>query len=580
MSPATVADYSEDGRRLVTVAADYRVVKLWDPDDGRALATLRGLTRAATRVDCGRDGSRVAAAGIETVGGHLGREIRVWDTVTGQTIAEFHPSVGPTHLIHGAVALSPDGGRLAFDDYTGSPPSEGSGHRAALLRVCALPGGRELVRLPLDDVLVLNIAFSPDGRTIAVSGAGAELGDGVVIWITASGSVHRLSGAWSTVLQLAFSPDGRRLADVDREKLRLWDARSEQELLTLQIDARQSYDVGFNPTLALSPDGRLVASTNWDGSISVWDGSPDRPAPDELASQARAHRFAWHLREADLAVEDGDASTVASHLDRLREIEPPDAAGRAGRAHLAMRSGDWRSAADDYAAWLDSGELDPGHAWLGGARALLMVGDREGYRRLCTSLLARRAQDPGRIQDPLAARALTLAPGGASDADQLIGIAERGLADWQGNPWAELTLGLAHYRAGHWEQALACARKSMERDPARAWTCWPLLAMASDRLGHHEAARRWLEQAAAHLDRAARQRAAGTSAPLFEDDWPDFQIPYAEARDVSEGQGESRAPERKAGEVGRSDDPPLRERRRSMDRAPAPPKISESRPAI
>jgi WD40 repeat protein len=340
LTPATLADYSDDGRRLATVSADRRVVKLWDPDAGRELAALGGLTHLAVAVDCGRDGSRVAATGMNGAAPRLSREIRVWDTSTGQTLAEFHPSAGPDRFIHGVVALSPSGDRVAYDDYTRDPAAGAPERPHAVVRVCALPGGRELLRLPVADATVFSITFSPDVRMIAAADLGYSHGGGVMIWHTETGSARRQVSAKSPVQQLAFSPDGRRLAGVDREKLQIWDVRLAQELLSLRIAARRSYDGGFNPTLAWSSDGSLLASSNWDGSVSLWDGKADPSSPADRWREARSREFAWHLREADAAFGDKDRAAADFHLGRLRGADPPDESARRDHDRLRAKLGE------------------------------------------------------------------------------------------------------------------------------------------------------------------------------------------------------------------------------------------------
>lgn len=82
--------------------------------------------------------------------------------------------------------------------------------------------------------------------------------------------------------QLAFSPDGARLAAIDREEVKLWDVESGQELLLLRGAPQRSADNGFNPRLVWSADGRRLASSNWDASISVWNGDERQVFPAAL----------------------------------------------------------------------------------------------------------------------------------------------------------------------------------------------------------------------------------------------------------------------------------------------------------
>ena len=51
----------------------------------------------------------------------------------------------------------------------------------------------------------------------------------------------------------------------------LWDVRTGREALRLRGAPFRSSDPGFNPQVAWSPDGRRLAASNFDFSLSVWN---------------------------------------------------------------------------------------------------------------------------------------------------------------------------------------------------------------------------------------------------------------------------------------------------------------------
>ncbi len=324
LSPATLADFADDGSRVATVADDRRLIKLWDSATGRELTTLRGLEEPAIFVDCGVDGRRVAALGTKPGRDNpVRRVVRVWEAASGRTLASFVAARYPVPYTHGAVAIDPRGDRVAFDDYEGGTPDRPP---LAVIRVCKLPGGREVLKLDHLRQRIISLKFDRDGRRLAAS----DIDGSFSVWDTTTGALLlrvQPHDDWS-IFHFAFSPDGRRLAGVDREKVRVWDLHTGEELLALRIADRRPFDGGSNPTLAWSPDGLRLASTNWDGSVSVWDGSQPPTNPADRIEAARSRVFAWHLRESGRAIADGRPGVADFHLDRLQTLEPPDAASR------------------------------------------------------------------------------------------------------------------------------------------------------------------------------------------------------------------------------------------------------------
>jgi WD40 repeat protein/tetratricopeptide (TPR) repeat protein len=531
LTPAVVAEYSADARRLVTAGSDRTLVKIWDTATSRELTTLRGLSNRATYLACSHDGARVAAAGLKAVQDRRFRDIKVWDTATGQVLFAFTPSRGPTRFTHGRVALSRDGERVAFDDYEDGDivPATGlpAGHPVLKLRVCEVSSGRELLHLRLGPSVLFCLAFSPDGNVVT---AGDQDGN-LRAWDVSSGTGLYETKLPPQVFRLAFSPDGRRLAGVDREQVRVWDARDGREILILRSAPPRSLDGGFNPTVVWSPDGRQLASLNWDRTVSIFDGSERFSAPADRWSQANRRVFAWHLSEAESAVAGGQVDAAAFHLGKMREQDPPDITSLRRRAHLFLRLGQRDRARDDFARWRASGEPDEGSSGLSYARLLLISGDHQGYHQLCTRMLTDLEEDPRRAMAWNAARAFGLAPCPAAEAARLIHLVEQQFPDQHRWPQDLYALALIRYRAGQWKPAHAALQESMNKDPELAWRCRPLMAMIQHRLGQTSEARTNLIRATQWLSQHQDQHERSTSS-LFDEEWFDYQWLCKEAGSV------------------------------------------------
>jgi WD40 repeat protein len=78
------------------------------------------------------------------------------------------------------------------------------------------------------------------------------------------------SGSNGGVNGVAFSPDGKLLASADADgTIGLWDPVTGQPIRTIQDDT-SGPDIGMI-AVAFSPDSKLLASADADGTIGLWD---------------------------------------------------------------------------------------------------------------------------------------------------------------------------------------------------------------------------------------------------------------------------------------------------------------------
>jgi WD40 repeat protein len=268
-NPITGVAFSPDGKRLASGSGDS-TVRVWEAETGRQILTLRGHTSAVYSVCFSPDGKRLASGGVEAA--------KVWDAVAGQdTLTLRGHGVGVS-----CVCFSPDGKRLA------------SGEHGDSVKVWDVGTGRESLSLRVPSSSVHSVCFSPDGKHLAAGladgGQGRPLAGAVGIWDAQTGRlILTLRGHRSEVRALCFSRDGKRLVsggggcDGPGKPLpgdvKIWDVRAGREVLSL------GGHTGGVHSVALSPDGRLLASGGWvrDGSgevtvgvVTVWDAHTGR----------------------------------------------------------------------------------------------------------------------------------------------------------------------------------------------------------------------------------------------------------------------------------------------------------------
>ncbi len=236
--------FSPDGRTLASAGYDGTVM-LWDTATRTRLATLEGHTDWVLSVAFSPDGRILASGGYDSNGDRDGKVI-LWDVATRTQLATLPSSLGVTD-----VAFSPDGRTLAAGD---------KDHTVILWDISTR---RSLATLTGHIHELRSLAFSPDGRTLATGDKNGK----VILWdISTRGSLATLTGHTDEVFGLAFSPDGRTLATGGKDtKVILWDIATRRSLATLTGHTDMVQSVAF------SPDGRTLATTSADTEVILWN---------------------------------------------------------------------------------------------------------------------------------------------------------------------------------------------------------------------------------------------------------------------------------------------------------------------
>ena len=136
--------------------------------------------------------------------------------------------------------------------------------------------GQPLARLPGQTGKVTALAFTADGRRLAVaSGQPGMAGEVRLYTLTAAGppdspAPRVLAASTDVLYALAFSPDGKTLATAGYDRLiKLWDTAAGQAVRTLKDHSDCVHGLAF------SPDGTLLASASADRAVKVWMLPPE-----------------------------------------------------------------------------------------------------------------------------------------------------------------------------------------------------------------------------------------------------------------------------------------------------------------
>jgi dipeptidyl aminopeptidase/acylaminoacyl peptidase len=273
--------FSPDGTHLAAATGDGNV-EIWE----LANAKRQTLKKQATSISFSPDGKQLA----------LGYEgpalvVAVYDWASGQPVQTVY-NVKPTEGAQ-AVTYSPDGGTLAaitgetvrlweVGSWREKPVYKTPGFRSTslafspdgktlavpapgnLVRLWDIDGGKEKGTLKGHDNFVTAVAFRSDGKHIASTSADTT----VKIWDLDQNKVQfssKAHGGGATCV--AFSPNGKLLASGGRDSMiRLWDVAT-----SAALGARKGHPHGnaIN-SLAFSPDGQTLVSASH-GIIKAWD---------------------------------------------------------------------------------------------------------------------------------------------------------------------------------------------------------------------------------------------------------------------------------------------------------------------
>lgn len=344
--------FNSNGTRIATASRD-NTARLWDPITGETCGEAMRHLEGVSVVTFSPDGTRVATGSFDGTA-------RLWNAGNGRPVTEPLRHQGPVQT----VAFGPDGSLLATGSLDGS------------VRVWNAVNG-QLQGWPLLHLGdITGVSFSRDGRLLA----SASTGGSARVWNIAAAKPEavRLLAHDSRVYSLAVSPkDGRflltgsgdgsvRLWNWDTGELALGPWRQSGEVLSVALSrdddvlacgpcgpARNKVELRNVATgepigaplatrsvlqvLALSPNGKLLATGTANGTVQLWDTTSNRrhgralqysSGRPSLAITALAFSSDGKLvacGSADRTVHIWDVDSMQSHCPPLWHDGPLDA---------------------------------------------------------------------------------------------------------------------------------------------------------------------------------------------------------------------------------------------------------------
>lgn len=441
MVPAELAALSGDGRRAAGISRDDpNTVKSFEADTGREIASMNHEFRVR-RVVCDRNGRVVASAAFGARGEKPVAELRVWNAESGQLL---HSETTPAAVILG-LAVSPDGGRLAEARARLDP-------QHFELRILPADGSGTPVPLKAPNEPIRALAFSADGMRLA-----AAVDRDLYLW-DERGDVQVFHGP-DGISALAFNPSGTRIAGVSRDRVQVWDAASGQRILLLRGAESRPNDNAFNPCIAWSHDGRMLAASNWNRVVSIWNSADAASADGKMrfARLADTRAMATHLNAVEQSLQ--WPFSFQFHRERLMNFAPRNGVERRLRADFLARCGFWNEACAEYRI-LSESPAD----WLALTLLQLQTGDLQQLGEERSRLIRTPPADPWRRADML--RACLVVP--SADSSKLLDLTRTLARQLKDDPEVEELLGLALLRAGDAERARGVLARLGNRPKAEA----------------------------------------------------------------------------------------------------------------
>jgi RNA polymerase sigma factor (sigma-70 family) len=300
----TQAAFAADGKTVLTGDGDG-LIRIWDMAGGKEQRSFDAGTGAVELLALAPDGKTIAVWGDNDP-----TTMHVLNTATGKMIRTLHVSSSQPQARPTLRTLSmSSGGTLLYG---------ASGTNLGILR-WNLATGEELPSLGQHDGALNGLALSADERMIGAVSMGGTL----YIWERATGQPRLVVKDIGYATSVAFSPDGRNVAlanagagyySVNGKKTRLGMDVLEQVRIVRVADGKVIHrfrgHAGGVASLHFSPDGMALASGGYDTTVLLWKMTGLTAEPKQQALGADELAALWKAL-------DGKADTAHEAMNKL-----------------------------------------------------------------------------------------------------------------------------------------------------------------------------------------------------------------------------------------------------------------------
>jgi WD40 repeat protein len=247
--------FTKDREKMVSIGMD-NVVNLWSTSDWQRLSQFRGHANSVNSMALTPDEKRLVTSSSD-------KTVKVWSFPDGKLLHTLQDR----KKVVSALALSPDGLWIGAVSYSG---------RFMVWTV----DGEPVVGVKANQKNLASIAFSADGKKLAVGG----LGDDVTVWSLPTGEqIETLSGHKIAVSKLQFINNGQYLVSLGYDQsIIFWDTGSWKPTRTVQSDTPGVRGMLFSPdeeVAALSMESKVQL---W--SVDEWKLAAELPISTKVAS--------------------------------------------------------------------------------------------------------------------------------------------------------------------------------------------------------------------------------------------------------------------------------------------------------